>query len=831
MSFPRKRRGGPLSAPRHYLPEEKEFKISDRDHQIPGRYPRWLEDKIEHDSPPQRRPPFLNEHDFPPLLPPPFPPHKGEVESPPIIEQFDYQHGKTRPDFKAPNLLFKKPLPFEDGPPPFPEHLHEHSPEHSFPGGPPQRETFSFRRSPPTRGRPPFSHRGHPPGPFHGFPPTRDRGRPSPFINEEVLGQRLAMRGRGRGRGHHQRSRPNHSFGSREQRPPFAPVSFETEEQEQKKDIDVNYNDFSAPPLEEEELPNVERKGSSLYCELCDVSLSSIEQYQIHLVGSKHQKTLRKKGLADELGTLTKAAQEVNKVVHGETTPTNNTKHVFCKVCRQSCPHDQLGPHIASKVHTVAEAEWRFRGRRIPPFKELFTDQELSQQSEEERKKEEEREKKEEENKSGDTPLHCKVCNVYASTYYDFQQHIKGKRHLRAIARVRSVEEKGPFYCEVCSVTTTSKEALDQHFKGRSHAWNVLTKEMEGTEGDRFTCHICELSFVSEKELTAHFTHPVHVNNVKKRSGIIDPPNPINNVPVTTTPTLNTPTINKPSSIPALISPTRNTPSLISSTQSNTYTKVPPPVTMVTTTLPTRPHPPLLPTTTSNVQSFTNWTQTTPTATTPTTTSSATTNVQYPWTQTSQAPYQWTNTANTVRPQYPWNQPNTASQTQYQSQYQPLTQISTANQVQYPQTSTTVQYPWSAGQAHSRYQWTQTYSTASTTTAVPNAIQYPWMTSTQPQYYAATSTPSSQPYNPWAAAYGTNNNIPVAYGNTNSTAVAYGGTNTSGAPVPYGTNNSAYGYGYGTNPTGVAATGIAYPTVTQPTWTQTYVPSYTSRSQ
>ena len=307
---------------------------------------------------------------------------------------------------------------------------------------------------------------------------------------------------------------------------------------------DTSYSDF---------IP-MEPKGSSLYCDICNITMTSIEQLQLHLVGGKHLKELNKRGLRDDIGTsLTNPSTSENNVkstTTNVTTPntlnvsssstatisaissaSNEQNLVYCKVCHDACQRDSLIQHVSTDLHLLGEQEWKRRGQMIPTFKNLFSEtldraksevkivlgpSEIGDKSE------------------YTYPLYCEMCNVHSESYKEFKGHLLGKRHMKMteVKKPHQAKAETPLHCSTCNVTMSNMKEYDIHFRSQTHAWNTLSKLDNALIKDNeqsmkpFTCQVCRVSFSSNEELTHHFISKEHVDK-------INPPRNQNNSSVT----------------------------------------------------------------------------------------------------------------------------------------------------------------------------------------------------------------------------------------------------------------------------------------------------------
>lgn len=237
----------------------------------------------------------------------------------------------------------------------------------------------------------------------------------------------------------------------------------ETEEEEEEEEVDGDAKTIEIS------------KSRGLYCLICEAAATSIDQYQKHLQGVRHNKTLKKLGLKDELGTCTEAAAEVSESSAAviDTKFQDSTNEIIsvvqCVVCKMKCPADALGPHITNRVHVGAEREWENLGRNIPKFKDLFEETgEKLECLDTVRMREIPTSRK-----IFTSDVHvCKVCNIAATCYETLQQHLQGKKHAKMLRQAGGTHGIGNFYCEVCDVHTNCEDGLKQHRQGRRHAMN-----------------------------------------------------------------------------------------------------------------------------------------------------------------------------------------------------------------------------------------------------------------------------------------------------------------------------------------------------------------------
>ncbi|XP_011402777.1 PREDICTED: uncharacterized protein LOC105312099 [Amphimedon queenslandica] len=656
--------------------------------QKPGHYPKWLEEKCPDGSGSKhRRPPSPHFKRIPRRSPPRSPPRR------------------SREDLKRPRERVREELPWWDER----DRRREEPPrlrrsrEDDFPfdlEGPKLVESFDYQHGMGSHKRtmnemePPLKNPRINPD-FMGDTDShfgqsfRSRERPP---RSRGRGGRPPSRGRGgRGGGPPQRSQP--------------------------------FDDCTFYEGEERELPNVEEKGKSLYCSFCDVTTTDIEQLQIHLLGAKHLKTLRKLGIEDEIGTLSEAAKEVNEAFGNTLVPPPQVKFLYCKVCRGTPFSDQLGPHIASAAHIDAEKNWKFRGRVLPSFKNMFSEEELGEEEIEPTG-----EPAPEETYKGALPLQCKLCNVYATSFEEFKKHLVGKRHQGMVRKsalegagvmgstpVATIQPFQSYYCEICKVTCVNQQSLDIHFKSTEHACNVLVggNTTGGVAPGTQYCDVCEKTY-DKKEWSEHFTNGEHSMNFQKKTARGYPNTNPGTAPI------------PPTQINTNYQQQQPTPPAVPQVGPPAVPLVAPPaVPPVAPPAVPRVAPPVAPSVPP------------PTA-------------QYPfqsWNQNQINQTQWNQMASTQQVQYPapqqhaWNQTQSSQPQTQTTQYLQTQTASQIAQTQYPQTAQypqaqTVQYPHTqtvqyAPQAQTASQYIQTQ-----TAQYPQAqtVQYPQTGGQTPQY-------------------------------------------------------------------------------------------------
>ena len=260
-----------------------------------------------------------------------------------------------------------------------------------------------------------------------------------------------------------------------------------------------------------------ERRGRCLYCNLCDLAVENIDQYQDHLMGMKHNKMLKKKGWEDELGTPSQA-----RINTGLVPVDTNVKTMRCAVCEDKCQSDCLGPHIATQNHISAENKWRLLGKHIPRFVDMFVECDNSEEV-------------------VATPVNtgtpfCSICDVTLSSFEGLDTHNKGRKHSKNVQQLHQ-DSKEDLFCKVCNIRTTSKLGMKEHYNGKKHALKVLEMTVDTASNTAATtsndsnsssvCDVCNSVFCSDEELKEHYKKDEHFANIKRKVlESVRPPNP-----------------------------------------------------------------------------------------------------------------------------------------------------------------------------------------------------------------------------------------------------------------------------------------------------------------
>jgi hypothetical protein len=205
----------------------------------------------------------------------------------------------------------------------------------------------------------------------------------------------------------------------------------------------------------------METKGKSLCCQVCDLSMKTVEELQEHLVGPNHNEELAKRGLKDNIGNAIN-----DEMAEGTKDTASEKKNIQCKVCNQFCPYDSLGLHIMTETHKIAEAVWKNSRKSLPSFKDMFYEFKPVGSDE---------------NTTKISELHCDVCKVTCETPNSFKSHLEGKKHEKNATKKRNAENN-IFRCEVCDVTVGNKSVLNIHLQGQRHAQNVSNQRKQKSQ-------------------------------------------------------------------------------------------------------------------------------------------------------------------------------------------------------------------------------------------------------------------------------------------------------------------------------------------------------------
>ena len=187
-------------------------------------------------------------------------------------------------------------------------------------------------------------------------------------------------------------------------------------------------------------------------CEVCNVSVSSMQALQTHFAGAKHQKKLRQGGLSTDLQDLYRddldpaVKEKVFRCVVCDVVLTGNEIKVHVKGLRHQTGADDAG--VESEDAFVEVDPGTYQSSSSSTIKTYSTRHEH----------------------------HCSLCGVTLHHWEIFQKHLQGKRHQKLLKWNEPNEEvKGEiagqqqFWCNICGIFCTNKDSLDGHLTGKKH--------------------------------------------------------------------------------------------------------------------------------------------------------------------------------------------------------------------------------------------------------------------------------------------------------------------------------------------------------------------------
>ena len=239
--------------------------------------------------------------------------------------------------------------------------------------------------------------------------------------------------------------------------------SSETEEEDYETDEDYETEGDYETEEDEKDNPNC-------YCELCDISVTSADQLQVHYDGQKHQKRLKRVERGEPVAP--RPPNPSKKKSDGVVVDPSALTIVQCAVCKAELFSNELGPHIDSASHKEAEEIWLKRGMELPSVRTMFVKQiELGDAS---------AEVQEVSDDCGGV-LICTVCNVTFSSLQSKEAHFRGKKHGKKMKQVEREKMPELFYCDICHLTCNSNKELKIHKRGKKHlarsAWKVNVED------------------------------------------------------------------------------------------------------------------------------------------------------------------------------------------------------------------------------------------------------------------------------------------------------------------------------------------------------------------
>ena len=118
-------------------------------------------------------------------------------------------------------------------------------------------------------------------------------------------------------------------------------------------------------------------------------------------------------------------------------------------------------------------------------------------------------------------PLICKICSVTFSGLVAKQQHMDSEKHMRKENRQLEGAENN-YYCDICKITCTGPQCYTQHKMGARHrslAGESISHENALTY-DRtkwYPCEICKCSMNTYQQLKIHEMSSKHLKMLEKQ--------------------------------------------------------------------------------------------------------------------------------------------------------------------------------------------------------------------------------------------------------------------------------------------------------------------------
>ena len=187
-------------------------------------------------------------------------------------------------------------------------------------------------------------------------------------------------------------------------------------------------------------------------CEVCNVSVSSMQALQTHFAGAKHQKKLRQGGLTTDL-------QDLHK---DDMDPAVKEKIFRCMVCDVVLSGHEIKVHVIGPRHQKKSEDAGVEGEDA--FVEVNSGTYQSSSSSTIK------------TYSTRNEHHCSLCGVTLHHWEIFQKHLQGKRHQKLLKWNEPDEEAKAetagvqqFWCNICGIFCTNKDSLDGHLAGKKH--------------------------------------------------------------------------------------------------------------------------------------------------------------------------------------------------------------------------------------------------------------------------------------------------------------------------------------------------------------------------
>lgn len=201
----------------------------------------------------------------------------------------------------------------------------------------------------------------------------------------------------------------------------------------------------------EEEFGVTKDRTMGLYCEVCDVTSSSVQHLQMHFAGCKHKKKLELAGLNTKLTDYIERPKNLNiwKSV---------VRCILCKVI-------MVGAECL--VHAKASQHQRKLSKMSQRNKDFYSEVDNCFKVVE----------KEEgfEDAAGEEGFSCGLCKIELSGKEHLELHLNGKKHLKKVHWRRISDRKSnsreykQVWCSLCRVFVNDLEGFEGHIRGRQH--------------------------------------------------------------------------------------------------------------------------------------------------------------------------------------------------------------------------------------------------------------------------------------------------------------------------------------------------------------------------
>lgn len=288
------------------------------------------------------------------------------------------------------------------------------------------------------------------------------------------------------------------------------------------------FSSSNSKKLQEYIFDDVTRKG---FCNVCNIDLTSKEHATQHLNGQKHIKATQHFGKDNhEEGIHFPKSSNVDPQQEKKEMPLEeyyfDGVRGFCNVCKiELTSHQHASQHINGKPHAKAKAALSSSSNQIHVN---TTSPQPSPGSNATKSRDYEF--------SGGKG-YCLICQIDLTSKAHAEQHLSGKNHEKAKAKVSGAIPKSlPLNCEICQKTFSGPECAIQHFSSAKHIQKeALLKEQTSTSPvgnmnvpvsttpniDKthwLLCEVCNVRLNSAEQLSIHKSSPKHKAEEQKQS-------------------------------------------------------------------------------------------------------------------------------------------------------------------------------------------------------------------------------------------------------------------------------------------------------------------------